>query len=160
MLAQAPADPVLMLTTFDEDDVVDAALRPGVIGLPAQELAARRPGRRHPARPRRAGALDPAVVPGVIARLRRGPAPPRRQPGSTCSPPRETDVLRLVGQGCSNAEIAAALFLGETTVKTHLGRVLDKLGLRDRPQAIAYAYAAACCARAIRPCDRSPHSAP
>ena len=49
-------------------------------------------------------------------------------------------MLRLVGLGYNNAEIAAQLFLGETTVKTHLGRVLDKLGLRDRPKAIAFAY--------------------
>ncbi len=55
---------------------------------------------------------------------------------------RETDVLRLVALGRNNAEVAAELFLGETTVKTHLGRVLDKLGLRDRAQAIAFAYQA------------------
>lgn len=140
MLQHRPQTRVIMLTTFDEDDVVDAALRAGVTGFllkssPPEDLVA---AIRSAAAGR--GALDPAVVPRVIAGYAAGPAPVPPDSGLSALTPRETDVLRLVGQGCSNAEIAAALFLGETTVKTHLGRVLDKLGLRDRPQAIAYAY--------------------
>ena len=138
-LAAAPTR-VLMLTTFDEDEVVDAALRHQVAGFllkssPPEDLVAaiRRASAGQ-------GALDPAVVPGVISRLAAAPAAAPPAPELALLTPRETDVLRLVGQGLSNAEIAAELYLGETTVKTHLGRVLDKLGLRDRPRAIAFAY--------------------
>jgi len=131
---------MLMLTTFHEEEVVDAALRQGVSGFllkssPPEDLV---DAIRH-ARAGQ-GALDPAVVPGVIARLSSAPVAPRRSPDLEVLTGRETDVLRLVGHGLSNSEIAATLFLGETTVKTHLGRVLDKLGLRDRPQAIVFAY--------------------
>ncbi|WP_375430224.1 response regulator [uncultured Friedmanniella sp.] len=140
ILAEAPGTKVLMLTTFDEDAVVDAALRRGVAGFllkssPPEDLV---DAIRH-ARAGQ-GALDPTIVPGVIARLAAAPvvAPPAAELDLLTA--RETDVLRLVGLGYSNAEIAAELFLGETTVKTHLGRVLDKLGLRDRPRAIAFAY--------------------
>ncbi|MBO4241161.1 hypothetical protein GSF26_25900 [Pseudonocardia alni] len=85
-------------------------------------------------------ALDPAVVPRVIARYAEAPAPSARAEELSRLTPRETDVLREVGLGLSNAEVAAALHLGETTVKTRLGRVLDKLGLRDRARAIAFAH--------------------
>ncbi|WP_375425852.1 response regulator [uncultured Friedmanniella sp.] len=140
VIAAVPGTRVLILTTFDEDEVVDAALRQGVAGFllkssPPEDLV---DAIRH-ARAGQ-GALDPAVVPGVIARLAAAPAVPVPAPELDLLTARETDVLRLVGLGHSNAEIAAELFLGETTVKTHLGRVLDKLGLRDRPRAIAFAY--------------------
>lgn len=140
VLARTPGVRVLILTTFDEDEVVDTALRAGVAGFllkssPPQDLI---DAIRH-ARAGQ-GALDPAVVPGVIARLSSAPPPATRSPELDLLTPRETDVLRLVALGRSNSEVAADLFLGETTVKTHLGRVLDKLGLRDRAQAIAYAY--------------------
>jgi DNA-binding NarL/FixJ family response regulator len=131
---------VLVLTTFDEDEVVDEALRRGITGFllksspPDDMLAAVRRAAAGQ------GVIDPSVVPGVISRF--GSTPPARPPAPELDvlTPRETDVLRLVGKGYSNAEIAAELYLGETTVKTHLGRVLDKLGLRDRPRAIAFAY--------------------
>lgn len=140
LMAQPDPPRVVMLTTFDEDDVVDAALRAGVVGFllkssPPEDLIE---AVRHASEGR--GALDPAVVPRVIARYAAAPTPSARAPGLDLLTPRETDVLRLVGLGYSNAEIAAALYLGETTVKTHLGRVLDKLAVRDRSQAIAYAY--------------------
>jgi len=140
VLAAAPETKVLMLTTFDEDEVVDTALRHGVAGFllkssPPEDLV---DAIRH-ARVGQ-GALDPAIVPGVIARLAAVPAATAPAAELDRLTARETDVLRLVGLGYNNAEIAARLFLGETTVKTHLGRVLDKLGLRDRPKAIAFAY--------------------
>jgi DNA-binding NarL/FixJ family response regulator len=140
ILETAPGTRVLVLTTFDEDAVVDEAMRRGVTGFllkssPPEDLveAVRRAARGQ-------GVIDPSVVPGVISRY--GAAPPARERSAALDvlTPRETDVLRMVGRGYSNAEIAAELFLGETTVKTHLGRVLDKLDLRDRPRAIAFAY--------------------
>ena len=140
LLEEAPETRVLILTTFDEDEVVDEAMRRGVTGFllkssPPEDMldAVRRAGAGQ-------GVIDPSVVPGVIRRYGATPAAPARAPELDVLTPRETDVLRMVGRGLSNAEIAAALFLGETTVKTHLGRVLDKLGLRDRPRAIAFAY--------------------
>jgi len=134
-----PGTQVVVLTTFDEDAVVDEALRRGIAGFllkssPPEDMveAIRRASRGH-------AVLDPSVVPGVIARYTAGPAV-ELHPDLALLTPRETDVLRLVGRGMSNAEIAAELYLGETTVKTHLGRVLDKLDLRDRPRAIAFAH--------------------
>ncbi|MGK5684246.1 response regulator [Actinoplanes sp. URMC 104] len=135
-----PAVRVLVLTTFDEDVLVDGALRAGVAGFllkvspPEQLLEALREvaaGR---------GLLDPAVVPRVIDRYAGTPPTRPRDPALELLTPREAEVLALVGRGLSNPEIAATLHLGETTVKTHLGRALDKLGLRDRARAIAYAY--------------------
>jgi DNA-binding NarL/FixJ family response regulator len=140
VLASQPAPRVLVLTTFDEDEVVDEALRRGISGF----LLKSSPPEDMVAAIRRAaagqGVIDPSVVPGVISRLGKAPVAPPHAPELALLTPRETDVLRLVGRGCSNAEIAAALYLGETTVKTHLGRVLDKLDLRDRSRAIAFAY--------------------
>ncbi len=139
LLGEEGAPRVLVLTTFDEDDVVDEALRRGIAGSllksspPEDLLAAIRRGAEG------RGVIDPSVVPGVIARLGRAPAHEGRSERLDLLTPRETDVLRLVGRALSNSEIAAALFLGETTVKTHLGRVLDKLERRDRPRAIAFA---------------------
>jgi len=139
ILEAVPTTRVLILTTFDEDAVVDQAMRHGVAGFllkssPPEDMveAVRRASRGQ-------GVIDPAVVPGVISRFGSGPAPVRH-PALDQLTPRETEVLALVGRGLSNAEIAAELYLGETTVKTHLGKVLDKLGLRDRPRAIAFAY--------------------
>ncbi|GAA1548477.1 response regulator transcription factor [Dactylosporangium maewongense] len=135
-----PGVKVLVLTTFDEEVLLDGALRAGVAGFllkvspPEQLLDALREvaaGR---------GLIDPAVVPRVIGGYARAPQAPVRAPALDRLTGREAEVLALVGRGLSNAEIAARLFLGETTVKTHLGRALDKLGLRDRPQAIAFAY--------------------
>ncbi|GIE93280.1 response regulator [Paractinoplanes rishiriensis] len=131
---------VLVLTTFDEDVLVDGALRAGVAGFllkvspPEQLLDALREvaaGR---------GLLDPAVVPRIITRYADAPRERPRDPALDQLTPREAEVLALVGRGLSNTEIAARLHLGETTVKTHLGRALDKLDLRDRAKAIAYAY--------------------
>jgi DNA-binding NarL/FixJ family response regulator len=132
---------IVVLTTFDEDDYVAAALRAGVSGFllkvaPPEDLVAavRTVAAGH-------GLLDPAVTLRVIESFAAAPAPDPARAGALAQlTERETDVLALVAAGLSNAEIAARLYLGEATVKTHVSRLLLKLGLRDRVQAVAFAY--------------------
>jgi DNA-binding NarL/FixJ family response regulator len=132
---------VVVLTTFDEDEYVAAALRAGVSGFllkvaPPEDLvvAVRTVAAGH-------GLLDPAVTLRVIESFAAAPAPdPSRAAALAQLTERETEVLALVAAGASNAEIAARLYLGEATVKTHVSRILLKLGLRDRVQAVAFAY--------------------
>jgi DNA-binding NarL/FixJ family response regulator len=132
---------VVVLTTFDEDEYVTAALRAGVSGFllkvaPPEDLVA---AVRTVASGQ--GLLDPAVTLRVIRSFAGAPAPdPAGAAALAQLTERETDVLALVTAGLSNAEIAARLHLGEATVKTHVSRVLLKLGLRDRVQAVAFAY--------------------
>jgi DNA-binding NarL/FixJ family response regulator len=132
---------IVVLTTFDEDDYVAAALRAGVSGFllkvaPPEDLVA---AVRTVAAGQ--GLLDPAVTLRVIEHFAAAPAPDPERAGALAQlTERETDVLALVATGLSNAEIAARLYLGEATVKTHVSRVLLKLGLRDRVQAVAFAY--------------------
>jgi DNA-binding NarL/FixJ family response regulator len=141
VLATVPDVAVVVLTTFDEDASLAEALRAGVSGFllktaPPEQLL-------HAIRTVAAGngLLDPAVTLRVIAASAKPPAP---DPGASARlatlTQRETDVLRLVAEGLTNAEIAAALFLGEATVKTYLSRMLTKLDLRDRVQAVAFAF--------------------
>ncbi|MGK5629981.1 response regulator [Streptomyces sp. URMC 123] len=133
---------VLMLTTFDVDDYVYEALRAGASGFllkdapPADLISAVRV----------VAAGEALLAPSVTRRLiadfaQQRPAPrtgPRlRLAGLT---PRETEVLELIARGLSNAEIAQTLVLAEQTVKTHIGRVLSKLALRDRAQLVIFAY--------------------
>lgn len=132
---------VVVLTTFDEDEYVTAALRAGVSGFllkvaPPEDLVS---AVRTVAAGQ--GLLDPAVTLRVIEGYAAAPAPdPARAAALAELTERETDVLALVAAGLSNAEIAARLYLGEATVKTHVSRLLLKLGLRDRVQAVAFAY--------------------
>ncbi|MDQ7904997.1 response regulator transcription factor [Phytohabitans sp. ZYX-F-186] len=139
-IAALPAPPrIIMLTTFDSDDNLYAALRAGASGFllkvspPEQLVAAIRVVAGG------AALLDPAVTTRVIAAFAHQPAP-QPPPELAQLTPRELDVLRLLARGLSNAEIADRLTLGEATVKTHVARVLMKLGLRDRVQAVVYAY--------------------
>ncbi|MDO8392108.1 MAG: response regulator transcription factor [Actinomycetota bacterium] len=133
---------VLMLTTFDLDDHVYAALRAGASGFllkdaPAQQLI-------DAVRVIAAGdaLLAPSVTRLLIEEVSRRPSvdPSLVAPGLADLTERELEVLRLIARGLSNAEIAQQLFLGEATVKTHVGRVLTKLDLRDRVQAVVVAY--------------------
>jgi DNA-binding NarL/FixJ family response regulator len=132
---------VLVLTTFDLDEYVYDALRSGASGFLLKDVAAER--LFDAVRVVAAGdaLLAPAVTRrliGEFARLRPPPAtPPERLRGLT---PRETEVLRLVAEGLSNGEIAERLVVSEETVKTHVSRVLMKLDLRDRTQAVVTAY--------------------
>ncbi|WAL69328.1 response regulator transcription factor [Amycolatopsis cynarae] len=131
---------VLVLTTYDSDDYVYRALRAGASGfllksLPPEEmLSAVRVAAR-------GGALiDPSVTRRLVARFAAGIEPPEEPPEVSRLTSREREVLLLVANAFSNAEIAAELRVGEETVKTHVSRVLAKLGLRDRVHAVAYAY--------------------
>jgi DNA-binding NarL/FixJ family response regulator len=137
----ATSSKVIILTTFDEDEYLAEALRAGVSGFllkvaPPEQLL-------HAVRTVASGQglLDPAVTLRVIESFASAPvtdnAAARRLASLT---ERETEVLRLVAEGLSNAEIAARLYLGEATVKTYLSRMLTKLDLRDRVQAVAFAY--------------------
>ncbi|MDT0451668.1 response regulator transcription factor [Streptomyces hesseae] len=133
---------VLMLTTFDVDDYVYEALRAGASGFllkdapPADLISAVRVVAAGEA------LLAPSVTRRLIADFAKRPAPRRRsgtvRPGGLT--PRETEVLELIARGLSNQEIADRLVLAEQTVKTHVGRVLAKLNLRDRAQAVIFAY--------------------
>ncbi len=147
--AEPGAPPVLALTTFDDDEVLWGALDAGAAGFvlkdsPAEVLV-------DAVRAVAAGGvwLDARVLPRVLERARGRPAP---RPGGSLPDrltPRETDVLRLLCRGASNAEIAVELRMGERTVKSHVSAVLAKLGARDRAAAIVAAYDAG-----MRPPDR------
>ena len=131
---------VLILTTYDADEYLYDAMRAGACGFLLKDV--RREQLTGAVRTVAAGdaLLHPALTRRLVERFVHGPPPGGR--GDILAPltERETEVLRLVGRGFSNAEIATELFLGEATVKTHLGRVLSKLGLRDRVQAVVTAY--------------------
>jgi DNA-binding NarL/FixJ family response regulator len=137
-----PTQKVLILTTFGLDDYIVEALRAGASGfilkdVPAAELV-------RAVRVVSAGdaLLSPAVTRRLLDRVgRRLPAPVATQPEALSElTDREREVLELLARGLTNAEIADALVVGEATVKTHVSRVLAKLGLRDRVQAVVLAY--------------------
>jgi DNA-binding NarL/FixJ family response regulator len=134
---------VIMLTTFDLDEYVYEALKLGASGFllkdapPEQLLAAIRHVVRDDA------LLAPQVTRRLIERYTRPqPEPSDRHAGLATLTNREREVLRHIARGQSNAEIASELFLSEATVKTHVSRILAKLALRDRAQAVALAYEA------------------
>jgi len=139
---QPDAPPVLVLTTFDDDEVLSGALRAGAAGFvlkdaPGEELI------RSVRTVAEGGAwLDPAVTGRVLATYRS--AAPAEDGAAAARiadlTPRERDVLRLIGRGASNTEIAASLFVSEATVKSHIGHIFTKLDLRDRAAAIVFAF--------------------
>ena len=139
ILAADDAARILILTTFDHDEYVYEALRAGASGFvlkddpPEQLLAAIRTVAGGEA------LLSPAVTKRVIAQFARlpRPAPPRRLDELT---ERELEVFRLIARGLSNAEIGKELFISDTTVKTHITHILQKLDLRDRVQAVVLAF--------------------
>jgi DNA-binding NarL/FixJ family response regulator len=137
-----PSTHVLILTTFGLDEYVYDALRAGASGFmlkdaPPEEIAAA-------VRIVAAGEalLAPAVTRAVIEEFARRvpPAAPPRQPALAELTPREREVLGLLARGLSNAEICEQLVVSEATAKTHVARILQKLDLRDRVQAVIYAY--------------------
>jgi DNA-binding NarL/FixJ family response regulator len=132
---------IVMLTTFDLDEHVYDALDAGASGFLLKDITAEQ--LFDAVRVVAAGdaLIAPALTRGLIAEFaRRRPPPAARLASLERLTPRETEVLRLIAEGLSNAEIAGHLTIGEQTVKTHVSRVLTKLGLRDRTQAVAAAY--------------------
>jgi len=130
---------VIILTTFDLDEYVFAALRAGASGFLLKDVSPE----HLIASVRMVASGDALLAPSVTRRLiERFASPPdaAAQPSLTALTDRERQVLALVARGLSNAELAERMHLGETTIKTHVGRVLSKLGLRDRVQAVVLAY--------------------
>ena len=143
LLEREPSPKVVVLTTFDLDDYVYEAIRAGASGF----LLKSAPPQQLVAGIRTVMAGDALLAPEITRRLldrfvarppRSGEIPPEFAELS----PRELEVLRLIADGRSNAEIAGDLFLSEATVKTHITHILTKLRLRDRVQAVALAYRA------------------
>jgi DNA-binding NarL/FixJ family response regulator len=136
----SPSTRVLMLTTFGEDDFVWQAMNAGASGfllkdVPPEDLVgAIRTVHRGDA------LLAPSITRRLIEEFASGPQPGAAPQSVEALTEREREVLRLIAAGLTNAEIAKQLILGETTVKTHVTRVLSKLGLRDRVQAVVFAY--------------------
>jgi DNA-binding NarL/FixJ family response regulator len=133
---------VVMMTTFDMDEYVYAALQAGASGFLLKDV----PPEQLVAGIRAVASGDALLAPSITRRLieeyvRRPSQPVLQQPATIGRlTDREREVLQLMAQGLSNAEIARTFVLSETTVKTHVARVLSKLGLRDRVQAVVFAY--------------------
>ncbi|WP_319448511.1 MULTISPECIES: response regulator transcription factor [unclassified Mycobacterium] len=140
LLAEAEGPPVLALTTFNDDDLLSGVLRAGAAGFvlkdsPAEDLirAVRAVGSG-------ASYLDPSVTARVLTAYRSTAAATAEIADLDELTPREYDVLLLIARGHTNAEIADVLTISGLTVKTHVGHIFMKLGLRDRAAAIVFAY--------------------
>ena len=131
---------MIALTTYADDDTVLGALRAGARGYLTKDAGAEEIAAAIAAVARGEAALDRAVQRQVVAALRGG-AEERPEPelpdGLT---PREAEVLALIAEGLSNAEVAERLVLSEATVKSHINHLFAKAGVRDRAQAVTYAY--------------------
>lgn len=136
-----PLTKVLVLTTFDLDEYVYEALRAGASGFLLKDSTGHTLAEAVRVVAAGDALLAPSVTRRLIAEFARlgGPRTPSRKRLEQLTP-RETEVLSLVAGGLSNAEIAQSLVVAEQTVKTHLSRILEKLGLRDRTQAAVFAY--------------------
>ena len=138
--AQAAGPPILILTTFDDDQVLSASLRAGASGFQLKDA----PGEdliRSARTVAQGGAwLDPTVTARVLAAYRSTVPARSDPPRATALTDREREVLALMGRGLSNSEIADELSISEVTVKSHVGHIFTKLDLRDRAGAIVYAF--------------------
>jgi DNA-binding NarL/FixJ family response regulator len=132
---------VLVLTTFGEDEVLWGVIEAGAAGFVLKDSTAEDLIAAVRAVAGGAAWFDPAVAPRLLERYRRVVAPATRDAARLdLLTDREHDVLRLMARGATNAEIAATLFVAEATVKTHVGSIFGKLGVRDRAAAIVFAY--------------------
>jgi DNA-binding NarL/FixJ family response regulator len=133
--------PVLILTTFDDDDALWGAIDAGAAGFVLKDASAQELIRAVRTVASGAAWIDPQVMPRVLAVYRSTVLPQaRRQERAAELTDREHDVLRLIAGGATNAEIADALHVSAGTVKSHVGSIFTKLGVRDRAGAIVYAY--------------------
>ncbi len=131
---------VLVLTTFDLDEYVYAAVRAGASGFLLKDVPRDELVRAVRTVARGEALLAPAITQRLIEKFMARPDPRAAAPALDELSARELEVLRLLARGLSNAEIASELIVGEATVKTHVARILRKLGLRDRVQAVVFAY--------------------
>jgi DNA-binding NarL/FixJ family response regulator len=132
---------VLVLTTFGEDEVLWGALEAGAAGFVLKDSSAEDLIAAARAVAGGGAWFDPAVAGRVLTQYRRLVAPAAREVARLDDlTEREHEVLRLMARGATNTEIAAELFVAEATVKTHVGSIFMKLGVRDRPAAIVFAY--------------------
>jgi DNA-binding NarL/FixJ family response regulator len=140
ILRQQDPPTIVVLTTFDQNEYIYRALRAGAAGFLLKDA----PSSRLIAAVRAAATGDSLIEPSITQRLVERFAEPELPTGIPDQlarlTERELDVLRLITRGLSNAEIAAEMVVAETTVKTHVARILAKLGVRDRVQAVVVAY--------------------
>jgi DNA-binding NarL/FixJ family response regulator len=139
LLTGGGGPPVLALTTFNDDDLLSGVLRAGAAGFVLKDSSAEELIHAVRAVARGDSYLDPAVTSRVL-NVYRGAAQSPHEPVAADLTSRELDVLTLIARGRSNGEIADELFISGVTVKSHIGRIFFKLGLRDRAAAIVYAY--------------------
>jgi DNA-binding NarL/FixJ family response regulator len=140
---RAAPDPVsvLVLTTFGEDEVLWGAMEAGAAGFVLKDASAEDLIVAVRAVAGGGAWFDPAVAPRILEHYRRRVAPAARKAARLdLLTERELDVLRLMARGTTNGEIAASLYVAEATVKTHVGSIFGKLGVRDRAAAIVFAY--------------------
>jgi DNA-binding NarL/FixJ family response regulator len=139
--ADLPATQILVLTTYADDDSLFPALQAGARGYLTKDATAEEIERAIRALAAGNTHLDPAVQQRLIAAVvepRQAETAPAQLPDNLT--PREAETLKLIAAGLSNAEIAATLVVSDSTVKTHINRVFRKTGVRDRAQAVRYAY--------------------
>jgi DNA-binding NarL/FixJ family response regulator len=134
------APPIMVLTTFDDDEVLAGALRAGASGFQLKDAPGEDLVRAAHAVARGDAWLDPGVTARVLTVYRDTPAAENDGAALAQLTAREIDVLRAIGRGATNQEIAAELFVSEATVKSHVGHIFTKLGLRDRAAAIVFAF--------------------
>ncbi|WP_231333931.1 response regulator [Actinomadura graeca] len=138
-----PGVEVVVLTTYADDESIFAALRAGARGYLTKDAGAEEIASAVAAVRGGAAQLDPAVQRRLVEAVAAGERPVRRREDGTLPDGltrREAEVLALIARGRSNAEIAGDLFIGEATVKTHINNLFAKAGLRDRAQAVTYAF--------------------